>query len=601
MRRWLARLLGTGAPAQWVPTRSLLAVGAIALGACVGAIGDPGDAPPLPPNAQVPNDAQAPSGAWLPVRVRRLSNRELDNSVMDLLGTTTLISTMLAPDTRQSGFTLNAGQRIDDTSGGELQTAADALSEEAVTQRLGTLVTCTYSADPRGCAATFIEAFAARAFRRPLIDDDRTGLLAVYDTGASGTNLDGGTNPDAGESPDDGGANPDAGAIGSDGGTIGTFAGGIKAIISAVLQSGSFLYVTELGRGAPVGGLVELDPYEAASQLSYVLAAAAPDPPLLAAAAQDALGTPDQREAQARRLLASNPHVPQQLARLIKEWLGLDQLANIDRASTVTDTFATLSPLFDQETDAYIGEVAAHTDGTLATLLTADFTMVNAKLASFYGVPYSGTTGWARAPLDSTLRRGLLTQSNFLSTYASTAPPGSSPVKRGKDVLNQLLCLPIQFPTDPNVAALAMVPPPVNPNGTTRQRFEEHAANPACSGCHDMLDGIGWGFENYDQIGKFRSTENGQPIDASGALLGSDVNGPFANGIGLVGRLATSEQVRQCFARNFFRFASAQTSDDTETHYLSEWQSMPANVRTVVTELLVGYIRSDLFIKRSPQ
>jgi hypothetical protein len=159
----------------------------------------------------------------------------------------------------------------------------------------------------------------------------------------------------------------------------------------------------------------------------------------------------------------------------------------------------------------------------------------------------------------------------------------------------------IQFPTDPNVAMQAAVPPPVNPNQTTRQRFEEHSTNPACSGCHKMLDGVGFGFESFDQIGKFRATENGHPIDASGALTGTDVDGPFANAAELATRLASSEQVRRCFAKNFFRFASGQTSDATETQYLGIWQSMPANARSQIVELMVGFIRSDMFIKRRAQ
>jgi hypothetical protein len=293
--------------------------------------------------------------------------------------------------------------------------------------------------------------------------------------------------------------------------------------------------------------------------------------------------------------------VSQQLARVFKEWLGIDQLGNIDRASTVADTFATLSPLFDQETDAFVGEVVAHGDGTLGTLLSADFTMVNAKLAGFYGVPYSGTTGWARASLTPTARRGLLSQPNFLSTYASTSPPGSSPPKRGKAVLNRLLCVDIQLPTDPALAMRAAAPPPADPNETTRQRFQQHSTDPACSGCHKMLDGIGFGFENFDQIGKFRSTENGQPVDASGELLASDVNGPFANAADLAGKLASSEQVRQCFARNFFRFASGQTSANTEAQYLDTWKSMPQGTRSKLTELMVGFIRSDVFMKRRAQ
>src|SRR5262245_24346821 len=110
----------------------MLSVGAVALCACVGVIGDSDSrkAPEL--------DARAPL-VWLPARVRRLSNRELDNSVKDLLGTTTVVSTLLGRDSRQSGFTLNAEQRVDATYGGQLQSAANALAEEAVTQRLGTL------------------------------------------------------------------------------------------------------------------------------------------------------------------------------------------------------------------------------------------------------------------------------------------------------------------------------------------------------------------------------------------------------------------------------------------------------------------------------
>jgi hypothetical protein len=501
---------------------------------------------------------------WLPRRVRRLSNRELDNSAMDLLGTTTLLSSTLGPDTRQSGFTLNADQRVDDTYGGQLQGAADALAQEAVTKRLSTLVPCASSAN-RACAATFVESFAGRAFRRPLTDDDRNGLLAVYDVAA--------------------------------GGTGGTFNAGIAAIISAALQSASFLYLTELG-GDATGDLVELAPYEAASQLSYLVAAAPPDQPLLDAAAQNMLGTADQREAQARRLLTGSPHAAQQVARVLKEWMRLDQLSQIDRVTTVADSFATLSPLFDQETDAFIAEVMKNTDGTLSTLLTANFTMVNDKLAAFYGVPYSGT-GWVRTQLDATTRRGLLSQANFLTTYSSTAPiPSSSPVKRGKEVLNQMLCNNVQFPTDPSVVLASSMPPPLDPMGTTRQRFAAHATDPACSGCHQLLDGIGFGFENFDQIGKFRSTENGNTVDASGTLVGTDVDGAYTNNIDLVNKLATSDQVRHCFAKNFFRFASGQTSDGTEAQYMDVWGAMPTDARTQIVELMVGYIRSDMFMKR---
>jgi hypothetical protein len=557
--------------------KTLVVLGSLALAACDGDIFSPSPGSPGSPGQPGSGD---PSTAvtmaplvWLPQRVRRLSNRELDNAVADLLGTSTKISTLLPKDLRQSGYTSNVDQRVDETYGGQLQGAVDSLAQEAVTQRLSTLVGCSSASDPRGCATTFIGSFGARAFRRPLTDDDRNGLLAVYDVAS--------------------------GDLDPDGGAIGTFADGIAAVISAVLQSGSFLYVTELGQGT--GALVDLDPYETASALSFLIAAAPPDAQLLQAAAQDALRTPDQREAAARRLAASNPHAPPQLTRIIKEWLGLDQLSAIDRVSTVSQSFSTLSPWFDAETDAFVEDVIAHGDGTLATLLTADFTMADADLAGFYGVPHSGSAGaWVQTSVPAP-RRGILTQPNFSSTYASSSPAGSSPVKRGKAVLNQLLCRNLQLPVDPALAMQAAIPPPPNPNETTRQRFEEHATNPACASCHVQLDGIGFGFENFDQVGSFRSTENGQPIDASGQLIGTDVDGPFDDATGLTQRLAQSEQVRRCFARNVFRFASAQTSDGTEAQYLDVWSAMDATKRPQLEELLIGYVRSDMFMKRRPQ
>ncbi len=524
------------------------------------------------------SDGGSDSGAvdvdavWLPTRIRRLSTRELDNTVEDLLGTSVAISATLGSDLRQSGFTLNSEQRVDATFGGRLQLATETLAKEAVAERLDVLVPCASDPDQRACAAAFVDDFGTRAFRRPLTDEERDGLLAVYDLASTGV-------ADGGEQ-------------------LGTFAGGIEAIIRASLQSGSFLYLTELGTEGDGETLVELAPYETAAQISYLVIGAPPDEPLFAAAAADSLRNPSEREDQARRLLASDPRAGQQAARFVKEWLGIDRLADIDRESSVEETFATLRPMFEQETDVFIHEVLANGDGKLATMLTADFAMVNEPLAAFYGVPYSGVATWVQAPLEGTSRRGLLTQANFLSTYASNAPPGSSPVNRGKAVLNQMLCLSIEFPTDPEVAMDASEVPPADGTTTTRERFEQHSSVPACAACHKLLDGIGFAFENFDQVGKFRATENGKTIDASGELVGADVSGPYANASGLVDRLASSEQVSRCFARNFFRFVSGQTSNETESQYLEGWESLDGDVRDQLVELMVAYIRSDFFIKR---
>jgi hypothetical protein len=227
--------------------------------------------------------------------------------------------------------------------------------------------------------------------------------------------------------------------------------------------------------------------------------------------------------------------------------------------------------------------------------------MVNPTLAAFYGVSGGAGTGYSRVSLNTAAspRRGLLTQANFLATYVSNDTPIGRPVKRGKTLLNQVLCLAVQFPTDPNLAAKAMKPPAPSPNATTRQLAVQHSTEPACAGCHAIIDPMGFAFENFDAIGNYRTTENGRPIDASGTLRGTDVDGrPFSSAGEMVALLGQSDQVRRCFATNFFRFASAQSSDGTEAQYLDLWRALPADARTQIVQLLVAYVRSDMFVKR---
>lgn len=531
---------------------------------CEGLITQPSSAP----GSTIEGSSGAAPLVWLPARVRRLSNSELDNSVAELLRTetTTPLSTQLTPDVRQSGFTANAEQRVDATFGEQLWNAGDVLARQAVAQQLGALVACNGSVSPRTCAATFVDSFASKAYRRPLATEERNGLLTVFDT-----------------------------AMGPlDAGYSGTFSEGVAAVIQAVLQSAPFLYVTELGQGG--GPLVELDPYEAAAQLSYLVTGALPDSALLEAAAHDTLRTAEQREAHARRLLDNDSRAKRQLARLVKEWLGIDQLRHIDRTSTVKDSFASLVPSFERETDAFVTEVVRVSDGSLSMLLTADFTMADPKLAAFYGVTPGVGSNFGRVDLSGTVRRGILSQGNFLSTYASTSPPGSSPVLRGKALLHQLLCMTIELPSNPDLLQQAQMAPP--PSTTTRQRFEQHSRDPACQGCHRMLDPLGFGFENFDQMGQFRASENGVTIDASGTLVNTDVDGPFADTKALVGKLGSSERVRRCFATNFFRFASAQTSPDAEAQFFDVWSAMPADSRGQLVKLVIEYVRSDMFLKR---
>jgi hypothetical protein len=475
--------------------------------------------------------------------VRRLSNNEYDRSVRSLLLTGQRPAASFAPDTRQNDFTVNTAQTVDPVLAGQYQAAAESLAHEAVTTRLASLVPCT--TQDEACAGQFIAAFGKRAYRRPLSAAERDALLTVYRASIVG----------------------------------GGFKDGVELVITAVLQSAGFLYVTELGAGAAA-----LDPYELASAISYLVTGAPPDDGLLAAAAKGALSSADEREAQARRLLQT-PEAAAQLRRFVEEWLGVDQLLSIARAKP---DFTKYRADMLAETDAFIDEVMARDGASVGALLGADYTILPASLAPFYGVP-AGAAG-ARVSLAGTPRRGLLTQASFLSVHAHV--DATAPVLRGVTLLRKVLCVEIPKPTGLKVA---IVPPKPDPSQTTRQQYVQHSADPACRTCHQVIDPIGFSFEGFDEIGAARTA------DSSGAIAaGSDVDGPVSGAAELAAQLARSEKVRDCFARQAFRFAAGQRDDGPEATFDDLWKSQPASQRESLVELLVMYVRSELFVNRRP-
>lgn len=501
----------------------------------------------------------ASTSAWLGPRVRRLSNNEYDRSVQSLLLTSQSLAASFAPDTRQNDFTVNAAQTVDPVLAGQYQAAAATLAHEAVTVRLSSLVPC--GTQDKACADQFITSFGRRAYRRPLTGPEHDALLAVYDAGVVG----------------------------------GAFQDGIELVITAVLQSAGFLYVTELGSGGAGAG--ELGPYEIASAISYLVTGGPPDDALLTAAEQGALASADGREAAARRLLQTPPSAAQ-LRLFVEEWLNLDQLMSIARAKP---DFAAHRADMLAETNAFVDEVMAHDGASVGALLGADYTVPPPGLAQFYGLQASATPG-ARVSLSGTPRRGILTQASFLAVQAHV--DGTAPVLRGVAVLRKVLCFDIPPPSGLKVA---IVPPKPDPTSTTRQQYVQHAADAACSACHQTIDSIGFTFEGFDEIGAERTdngqkgVENGRPVDTSGAIAtGSDVDGPVADAADLAARLARSETVSDCFARQAFRFAAGQRVAGPETAFEALWKGQPPAKRQSLAEILVMYVRSDLFTKRSP-
>jgi len=524
------------------------------LGACTGQLTGPSvrgsDPTTVTPGTVTPGQP----GVLLSTRVRLLNNLEYNNTIAALLGDTSQPArTFPAPDP-QSGFSNNGSQTVTDLSASVYDTAAQTLAHNAV-QNLSALLPCNPSpSQEAACARQFIASFGPRAFRRPLTSADSAGLQGVYDA---------------------------ARAHGGD------FSTGIEMVVYAVLSSGSFLYVPELGLDGPSGTEVELDPYEKASALSYFLLASPPDDALLAAAGSKGLDTPDQVEAQARRLLLDSRARPQAL-RFFTEWF---EIGPSTKDATVYPSYRTLGPSFLNETPAFIEDVIFNGDGRLQSLLEANYTFVDSGLNTFYGLPGTvAATGLTKVSLSGTPRLGLLTHGSFLARHGDATM--SSPIKRGVFIRRRLLCEALPPPP----TGLNVTPPIKSDVKTTRQLFDAHITNPNCSGCHTQINPIGNGFEAFDGEGGYRTTENGQPVDSSGELTNTqDANGAFNGVPELAHRLARSNEVKQCFARMLFRFGSAQTSVLTEQELLYE---APTRLPDSYQELAMMYVRSKLFNRR---
>jgi hypothetical protein len=525
--------------------------------ACVGDIGDrqPGSSITGPdPTTQSCTDGGIHPG---PAPIRRMTRFEYDSTVRDLLGDTTNPAADFGAEEESLGFNNNALNLITSAALAEkYMLAAEGISERA-TDPIGKVVPCEPT-EGDACAKQFIGAFGSRAFRRPLTTAEEEMFFALYQVGF---------------------------ADGSD------FRMGIRVVIEAALQSPAFLYRVELGVAGD-GDVVHLNDWEMASRLSYFLWGTMPDEDLFTAAESGELKTPAQVEAQARRML-DDPRSREMVGNFHKQWLDYERIANVTKdVAAYPDWSPAFGQLMRQETESFIEYAVFDDAGDLETLLTAPYSFMNADLAAFYGLDVKAGPEFARVDLDPTQRAGLLTTGTLLSINSHTNQ--TSPVHRGKLVREQFLC-DIMPPPPPNVMPTV---PDIEPGSTTRERFAQHSKDPACKGCHQLMDPIGFGFENYDTVARYRTKDNGQPVDASGELSGSDVDGKFDGVAELAKKLATSTDVQGCYAKQWFRYGygRSETADDQCS---MDWLNTQfAESGGDIKELLVKLTQTDAFLYR---
>ncbi len=540
-----------------VARSSWLLGGALILGALVScSSGHIGDSPGKPTESTAPTCVGIVPGKS---PIRRMTRFEYDNTVRDLLGDDSHPAANFVPEEEALGFDNQAAALgVTQILAEQYMVASEKIAATAVTN-LDKLLPCQPAAgEERDCAQKFIETFGRRAYRRPLDSDEVNRLLAVYDWGV--TEVD--------------------------------FARGIELVLQAFLQAPHFLYRVEFGMPDPVeGNVVALSPHEIASRLSYMLWSSMPDDELFAAADQGQLGTPEEIEAQARRML-DDPRARQAVANFNAQWLGLSHMESLKKDPVTYPKYdESLRPLWQEETLAFLDDVIFDGEGDVGAIFTASHTMMNAQLAAFYGIENGPQTEtFERVELDPSRASGVLTQGSILAVTGK--PNQSSPVHRGKFVRERLLCQILPPPPN-NVVA---TPPDLSPDLTTRERYSEHSKNPACSGCHIKMDPIGFGFEHYDGIGEWRDKENGLPIDDTGQLVDTrNIDGPFQGVVDLGKKLAESEEARQCVATQWFRYGYGRAEGADDYCSMQKLQETFALKGFNVKELLVALTQTDAF------
>lgn len=334
--------------------------------------------------------------------------------------------------------------------------------------------------DEDSCARQILATLLRRAYRRPVTEADLRKPMELY-----------------------GEARRDSG-----------FEAGIEMALSAVLVNPRFLFRIEADPpDASAGSVYRVSDVQLASRLSFFLWSSIPDDELLDLAERGELGRPEVLRAQVRRMLADS-RSRSLVTNFASQWLHLRNLESITPDLRLFPDFDdNLRQAFRRETELLFEEIVRE-DRSVLDLIAPDHTYLNERLARHYGIPHVSGSRFRRVDLGADrVRGGLLRQGSVLmvTSYATR----TSPVIRGKWVLENLLGTP---PPPPPANVPALRDNTVSSSLSVRQRLAEHRANPACAGCHDRMDPVGFALENFDAVGRWRTTEEGRPVDATGGL-----------------------------------------------------------------------------------
>jgi hypothetical protein len=504
------------------------------------------------PSSSAPGFEPAPAG------LRRLTVREYQNSVRSLLGVEPPLASQLEPDDSVGGFVSIGARRVAMSAAaiGAFESVSYRIAQQVFGDAAGrnALLGCEPSRAEDVCVQDFLSRQARRFYRRPPTPDEVTRLTAVVQTVAEASDV----------------------------------WAGLSYGLAALLQSPNFLYRVELGEPEQNSPWRRYTAFELASRLSFLLTKSTPDDALLDAAEAGDLSTEAGLQAQIDRLMGS-PGVRDTVTGFFSEQLLLGGVDKINKdPNTFPEYSAELVAAMRRELDLLVEDWVWTQERPLSELLVSSETFVNDVLADFYGLPAPDAEGFVRVRRpDDDPRVGLLGAAGFLALNAGYTETSST--KRGRYVVEQLLCLAIPEPPDGVVTSLDTPPP--GTHLTMRERVKIHQSSPICAGCHSIMDPVGLPLEHFDAMGRYRADDQGRSIDASG-----EIDGVAFDGLrGLASTLAADQRVDACVVRRFYEFSLGHNSTRRDNPAIQELEASYDAARGDFTEMIRTFVRHDAF------
>ena len=460
--------------------------------------------------------------------LRRLTVQQYHNSLLDLFGETLVLPVSLEPDVEVDGL-LSIGSSISSVSPAGVEryeAAAFMVAEQVISDETmrNSLVDCNFETETSACYATFINDFGTRTWRRSLDDAEKQRLESLMTS------------------------------IYEDSGDVWT---GLEFGLAALLQSPHFIYRTEHGTD-------NLTSTELASRLSFLVWNGPPDQTLLQKAIDESLLDKSVLEEEFDRMIADSKS-SRGIRHLFSEVFSLHDLDELTKDPLVfTHASSELGPAAKEETLLLLENIVLEKDVDFRSFLTTRETFVNRRLAALYNVPAPTDEGFGSIMLpDDGPRKGFLGHVSFLALQSHST--GTSATLRGMYVRQKFLCQEIP---PPPADVDTSIPEADAESPTLRERIQSHLTDPSCATCHNFMDLLGLGFEQFDGIGRYRTTENDALIDPSGSLDDKD----FVDALDLSEKLAAHDRFSPCMTQQLFQYTTGHHHEDGEEEYL-EWLS----------------------------